>query len=246
MRNGAWALVALTALWPCLGALAQTTDAERVVQLQQENERLRREVEDLQRRLQQLEHGEGAVTPPTPTPGSRDPGTDPWGNPNAVFRSLTAKFRESMQEKGQAIPAADADDKLVASYRKVAGKWIESMQRFEQAVSWRIRVSECVQVNARPRELEFVAHVLRPDGSRVEPAFTFRCAAATVGDLAPGKAAGDWVLQGKVVPILELQPEGTSEPRGNPFGLAPTIAPLVEARLRYVVKSLKAEPSAAP
>jgi hypothetical protein len=246
MRLIAMAVAMLVPMVQPRMAHGQATDAERIVQLQQENERLRRELEAATLRLQQLESQQGTVTPPPRPAGSRDPGTDPWGNPNAVFRSLAAKFRESMQEKGQAIPGPDADAKLIASYRKVAGKWIESMHRFDQAISWRVHVSECVQVNSQPRELEFVAHVLRPDGSRVEPAFTFRCAATTVGDLVPRKATGDWLLQGKVVPMLELQPEGTAESRGNPFGPAPTIAPWVEARLRYVVKSLKSEPSTAP
>ena len=41
---------------------------------------------------------------PTPTPpppaepaGAREPGPEPWGNPNAAMRSLTSKIREELQ-----------------------------------------------------------------------------------------------------------------------------------------------------
>jgi hypothetical protein len=230
--------------------LAHGQDPDALQRLQQENQRLQRELQDARQRIRELESMTGAkpVQAPQPPVGSRDPGTDPWGNPSAVLRSLAVKLREDLQEKGQAIPTPDADRKVWASYRQRTTRWIEIMQKFEQPVEWRIRVSECVQVNAQPRELEFVAHVLRADGSRVEPAFTFRCPATSVPDLEPAKAIGDWILKARVVPQFVLQPEITSEEPANPFGLTPTIAPQVEARLRFVVQSLQpaSPPATAP
>ncbi|MGA1266280.1 MAG: hypothetical protein ACO32J_03755 [Phycisphaerales bacterium] len=242
-------VMALALLLPLLQPrMAHGQDSEALKRLQQENQRLQRELQDARQRIRELESMTGAkpVQAPQPPAGSRDPGTEPWGNPNAVLRSLAVKLREDLQEKGQAIPTPDADRKVWSSYRQRATRWIEVMQKFEQPIEWRVRVSECVQVNAQPRELEFVGHVLRADGSRVEPAFTFRCPATSVPDLEPAKAIGDWILRARVLPQFTLQPEITSEEPANPFGLTPTIAPQMEARLRFVVQSLQPAPAVAP
>ncbi|NBX24678.1 MAG: hypothetical protein EBQ99_01270 [Planctomycetes bacterium] len=214
----------------------------RIRALEEENRRLREETEALQRRLRQLEGSSAPATPAARTTGSRDPGPEPWGNPNAAMRSLASRVREDLKERGIAIPTPDADARAWHAYRQRLTKWIENMGKFRQPVEWTIAVSEAVQVSSQPREFEIHAHVLRADGSRVEPIFTFRCPATAVPNLVPAKAPGVWQLKAELVPQLQLQPETASRERANPFGDTPTISPQLECTLRYVVQSMTPAP----
>ena len=217
----------------------------RIRALEAENRKLRDEADALRKRLRELEGGPAPTQPAAPA-GSRDPGPEPWGNPNAAMRSLASKVREDLQGKGIAIPTPEADGKVWHSYRQRVEKWIEGMAKFRQPVQWTVAVSEAVQVSSVPKEFEVRAHVLRADGSRVEPSFTFRCPATAVPNLVPAKAAGNWNLKADLWADLRLQPEATSRDRANPFGDTPTIAPQVECTLRYIVQSMTPAAPVAP
>jgi hypothetical protein len=237
-------LIAASLNLPAPQATTGEDPQSRIRALEQENRRLREEAEALQRRIRQLE-GSGApasATAAPPAAGSRDPGPEPWGNPNAAMRSLTSRVREDLKERGIAIPTADSDSRTWHAYRQRLTKWIEIMGKFRQPVEWTIAVSEAVQVSSQPREFEIHAHVLRPDGSRVEPIFTFRCPATAVPNLVPAKAPGVWQLKADLVPQLQLQPETAARDRANPFGETPTIAPQLECTMRYVVQAMTPAP----
>lgn len=227
---------------------AQGTPADdletRVKALEAENRQLKAEAEALRRRIQELEGGTAPTPAPTPPAGSNDPGPEPWGNPNAAKRSLASKIREDLQARGTVMPGPDSDARAWSIYRQRVEKWIESMGKFKQPVQWTIQVSEAVQVSSHPKEFEVHAHVLRADGSRVEPSFRFRCPATAVPNLVPSKAAGRWTLRADLVPMLLLQPEAASRDRANPFGETPTIAPQVECTLHYLVQSMTQVPAA--
>jgi hypothetical protein len=218
---------------------AATTDdlQARIQALEQENRRLREASEALQRRIRELEGGAPPAAP-APSAGSRDPGPEPWGNPNAAMRSLASKVKEDLKERGIAVPTPDADARTWHAYRQRLTKWIEIMGKFRQPIQWNLSVSEAVQVSSEPKEYEIRAHVLRADGSRVEPSFAFRCPATAVPNLVPAKAAGVWQLKAELLPHLVLQPESSSRERANPFGDTPTIAPQLECTLRYIVQSM--------
>lgn len=226
------------------GAPAEDLET-RVKALEAENRQLKAEAESLRRRIQELEGGKAPTpAPATPPAGSSDAGPEPWGNPNAAKRSLASKIREDLQARGTAIPGPESDARAWSIYRQRVEKWIESMGKFKQPVQWTIQVSEAVQVSSHPKEFEVHAHVLRADGSRVEPSFRFRCPATAVPNLVPSRAAGRWTLRAELVPMLLLQPEAAAPDRANPFGETPTIAPQVECTLHYLVQSMT--PAAAP
>jgi hypothetical protein len=237
-------LIAASLNLPAPQAATGEDPQSRIRALEQENRRLREETEALQRRIRQLEGSGAPATPALPAAGSRDPGPEPWGNPNAAMRSLASRVREDLKERGIAIPTADSDARTWHAYRQRLTKWIELMGKFRQPVEWNIAVSEAVQVSSQPREYEIHAHALRPDGSRVEPIFTFRCPATAVPNLVPAKAPGVWQLKAELVPQLQLQPETAARDRANPFGETPTIAPQLECTLRYVVQSMTPAPPA--
>jgi hypothetical protein len=64
-----------------------------------------------------------------------------------------------------------------------------------------------------------------------------------VPNLVPAKAEGGWQLKAELLPLLVLQPEGSSRDRANPFGETPTIAPQLECTLRYIVQSMTPAPA---
>ncbi len=226
------------ALFLALSAWAQdpASTTDRLKFLESENARLTKELEAAHRRIQELDNNGVAVSPPTTT---HELGPDPWGNPLAAMRTIKNKFRADVQGKGQSIPDATSDSKVVQSYRRVAEKWIEANAKFRQPIEWRIEVIEASIVSTNPKEFEFRAHVLRSDDVRVGSGFAFRMPAAAVPDLVPSRAAGTWLLSADLGAHFKLKAEATQTDRANPFGEMPLIAPQVECDLRYTVRSLR-------
>lgn len=83
------AICVLLATTPLVHAQASTD--ERVKALETENRQLRDEVQALRQKLQALE---GTPAPAATQPAATsDPGANPWGNPDAIRRTLGQALR---------------------------------------------------------------------------------------------------------------------------------------------------------
>ncbi|MFM7807708.1 MAG: hypothetical protein ACKPEA_07215 [Planctomycetota bacterium] len=190
----AFLLLALTA-----PALARQSSDDRMKALEAENRQLRDEVQALKQRLQVLE-GRAAPSAATAAPATtNDPGANPWGNPDAIRRTLGQALRENLQSRNIAMPDAGSDAKSIAAYRKEVERWWQEAtrtRRFRQAVSWPIEILEAsVASNSGTREYDIAAYALNDAGARVGRWFIIRCPASAVPNLDPMKAAGKWTLR---------------------------------------------------
>lgn len=232
-------------------APARQTADDRVKTLEAENRQLRDEVQALRQRLQALEtKGAPVAAPAAPPAGpaaTNDPGANPWGNPEAIRRTIAQALRENLQARGVAVADdSSGDAKAATAYRNEVQRWwgeCVRMRRYRQAVTWPIEILEVIVAsNTGTREYDITAYALNDAGARVGRWFVIRCPASAVPNLNPLQAAGPWTLRAEVQPEVTVISQGG--PAQNVFRQRDLIAPQVECALRFSVASL--EPTAAP
>ena len=225
-------------------AFAQQSPADRVKALEAENRQLRDEVQALKQRLQSLE-GQGAATTTAPAT-TNDPGANPWGNPDAVRRTIGQALRENLQARNIALPDAGSDAKTMAAYRKEVERWWQESsrtKRFRQSVTWPIEILEAsVASNSGTREYDITAYALNDAGARVGKWFVIRCPASAVPNLNPLQAAGRWTLRADVQPEVSLIDDRARST--NVFHQHDPIAPQTECSLRFSVAGIDPVPVA--
>lgn len=225
-------------------ALAQQSADDRVKALEAENRQLRDEVQALKQRLETLE-GRGTPKTGAAAPAAtNDPGANPWGNPDAVRRTIGQALRENLQTRNIPVPDAGSDAKTVAAYRKEVERWWQEStrtKRFRQSITWPIEILEAsVASNSGTREYDITAYALNDAGARVGKWFVIRCPASAVPNLNPMQAAGKWTLRAEVQPELTLV-DATAKP-ANVFHPHDVIAPQVECSLRFSVAGVDPTP----
>lgn len=224
-------------------ALARQSSDDRTKALEAENRQLRDEVQALKQRLQALE-GRAAPTAAAPA-ATNDPGANPWGNPDAIRRTLGQALRENLLSRNIAVPDASSDAKSIAAYRKEVERWWQEStrtRRFRQAVTWPIEILEAsVASNSGTREYDITAFALNDVGARVGRWFIIRCPASAVPNLDPMKAAGKWTLRAEVQP--ELTVIGERGQSANVFRQQDLIAPQAECTLRFSVSGIDPVPA---
>lgn len=225
-------------------ALAQQSAEDRAKALEAENRQLRDEVQALKQRLDALEGRGAAKTPATAPATTNDPGANPWGNPDAVRRTIGQALRENLQSRNVALPDAGSDAKAVAAYRKEVERWWQEAnrtKRFRQSVSWPIEILEAsVASNSGTRDYDITAYALNDAGARVGKWFVIRCPASAVPNLNPMQAAGKWTLRADVQPEVTLLDERGKS--GNVFHQHDLIAPQAECTLRFIVAGVDPVP----
>lgn len=236
-------LIACLALsLPSMAYARQTAD-DRVKALEAENRKLRDEVQALRLRLQALETKGGPA--PTPAPSgpatTTDPGANPWGNPDAIRRTIGQALRDNLQARNIAVADSTAGDaRATAAYHNEVQRWwgeCVRTRRFRQAVTWPIEILEVIVAsNTGTREYDITAYALNDAGARVGRWFVIRCPASAVPNLNPLQAAGRWTLRAEVQPEVSLVGEG-GQPQ-NVFRPRDLIAPQVECSLRFSVAGL--------
>ena len=240
----------LRALLACLvlalpaPALCQQSPDDRVKELEAENRKLRDEVLALRQRLQALEAPAKPAAAPAAPSGpatTADPGSNPWGNPEAIRRTLSQALQENLQARGISPAAPGSDARAVNAYRAEVSRWwgdAQRTRRFRQTVTWPIEILEVsVASNTGTREYDITAHALNDQGARVGKWFVIRCPASAVPNLNPLQAAGRWTLKADVQPEVSLV--GESGQPSNVFHQRDQIAPQVECALRFSVSSLE-------
>ena len=239
MRSARWIALLLVAL-TTTPSLAQGSPEDRIKALEADNQRLQRELQAANKRLQELEAGKAA--PATAARATEDPGPDNFGNPLAARRTLGQMLREHLTSRGIQVPDGAADARAVAAYRAEVERWFRDplrQRRLRQPISWTIEIVDVgVVSNSSVREFDIDAYSLNADGARVGRWYTIRCPASAVPKLNPLDARGVWTLKGEMIPELSLAPEG-SQPASQAFRPRDTIAPQVECGFRFSVGSLE-------
>jgi hypothetical protein len=246
MRSARWIALLLVAL-TTTPSLAQGSPEDRIKALEADNQRLQRELQAANKRLQELEAGKAA--PATAARATEDPGPDNFGNPLAARRTLGQMLREHLASRNVQIPDGSSDARAVATYRAEVERWFRDplrQRRLRQPISWNIEILDVgIASNSSVREYDIDAYSLNADGARVGRWYTIRCPASAVPKLNPLDAKGLWSLKGDLIPEITLAPEG-AQPTGQAFRGRDTIAPQVECGFRFSVSSLERTGTATP
>ncbi len=117
------------------------TDAQKLQEVQVENQKLRDQLAAAQKRVQELEAAaqkSPASAPTTTTPPLADATADLMGNPIAVLDFFQKKFTEDMAKRRVALPMETDSKSTRQLYLVEAKKWIDAMNRATPyAIEWR-------------------------------------------------------------------------------------------------------------
>jgi len=205
------------------------TDAQKLQEVQAENQKLRDQLAAAQKRVQELEAAaqkSPALAPTTTTPTTADATADLMGNPIAVLDFFQKKFTEDMAKRHVALPMETDSKSTRQLYLVEAKKWIDAMNRATPyAIEWRGRIVELAVGAGGNRTFEFqcVSADNKRNFGRVVSATILASNAPQLGDTMPERDV-IWRMSGTLTPTLFAEPEMLTP---NTFDNPPLVGPCV-------------------
>ena len=220
------------------------TDAEKLLAVQTENQKLRDDLAAAQKRIKELEGASLKTTTPTPRASTPlDPTTDLMGNPIAVLDFFQKKFSEDMNQNRVPLPQETDTESTRKSYLGKAKGWLDMINRSKYQIVWRGRITEMNTIGNSNKEVQFQCVSVDNKNNFGRPvALTISNSnAPQLGATLPASNV-IWTLNATIEPMLNLDPT-MLEP--NTFDNPPLIGPCISFRFKITSPRLFFEKSSA-
>ena len=222
------------------------TDAQKLQEVQVENQKLRDQLAAAQKRVQELEAAaqkSPALAPTTTTPPLADATADLMGNPIAVLDFFQKKFSEDMNQNRVPLPQETDTESTRKSYLGKAKGWLDMINRSKYPIVWRGRITEMNTIGNSNKEVQFQCISVDNKNNFGRPvALTISNSdAPQLGATLPASNV-IWTLNATIEPMLNLDPN-MLEP--NTFDNPPLIGPCVSFRFKITSPRLFFEKSSA-